>query len=60
MDVTVFNINQNVMVALLVIGGYFGNGEDRKVKLKKAGYEPELIQACVNDLLPILKKYGGA
>lgn len=57
MDVTIFNINQNVMVAFLVIGGYFGNGEERKKKLTASGYDPVKIQACVNELLPILEKY---
>ena len=59
MNVTVFNIPETVSVALLVIAGEFGNGEDRKNKLKKAGYNPTLIQSCVNELIPILKKYGG-
>lgn len=59
MTVTVFNLPQTVSVALLVIAGQFGNGEERKEKLRKAGYNPVNIQACVNELLPILNKYGG-
>ena len=35
MNVTVFNMPETVSVALLVIAGEFGNGEDRKNKLKK-------------------------
>nr|DAI89898.1 MAG TPA: CW7 repeat protein [Caudoviricetes sp.] len=59
MSVTVFNMPETVSVAFLVIAGKFGNGEDRKNKLKKAGYDPVKVQSCVNDLLPVLKKYGG-
>lgn len=59
MTVTAFNIPETVSVAFLVIAGQFGNGNDRKQKLTKAGYNPVTVQACVNELLPILNKYGG-
>lgn len=59
MTVTVFNLPDTVSVALLVIAGVFGNGDDRKQKLSKAGYNSSTVQACVNELLPILNKYGG-
>lgn len=59
MTVTAINLPDTVSVALLVIAGQFGNGNDRKQKLTKAGYNPVTIQACVNELLPILNKYGG-
>lgn len=59
MTVTAINLPDIVSVALLVIAGQFGNGEDRKQKLAKAGYNPVTVQACVNELLPILNKYGG-
>lgn len=59
MTVTAFNLPQTVSVALLVIAGQFGNGDERKEKLRKAGYNPNEIQTCVNELLPILNKYGG-
>lgn len=59
MTVTAFNLPQTVSVALLVIAGQFGNGEERKEKLRKAGYNPVEIQSCVNELYPLLKKYGG-
>ena len=59
MTVTAFNLPDTVSVALLVIAGQFGNGDDRKQKLAKAGYNPVTVQACVNELLPILNKYGG-
>lgn len=46
-----------VAVAILVIGGMYGNGEERKTALKKDGFNPEEVQKAVNDLLPIINKY---
>ena len=59
MTVTAINLPDTVSVALLVIAGQFGNGDDRKQKLTKAGYNSTTVQDCVNELLPILNKYGG-
>lgn len=59
MTITAFNLPVTVSAALLVIAGQFGNGDERKQKLTKAGYNPAEVQACVNELLPILNKYGG-
>lgn len=59
MTVTAINMPQTVSVALLVIAGEFGNGDERKTKLTKAGYDYEQIRRCVNELLPIINKYGG-
>lgn len=59
MDVTAINLPQTVSVALLVIAGQFGNGDERKTKLNNAGYDAQTVQNCVNDLLPIINKYGG-
>lgn len=59
MNVTAINLSQTVSVALLVIAGQFGNGEERKTKLTNAGYDVQTVQNCVNDLLPIINKYGG-
>lgn len=59
MTVTAINLPDTVSVALLVIAGQFGNGDERKQKLTKSGYNPVTVQACVNELLPILNKYGG-
>lgn len=38
-------------VAKEVIAGLWGNGEERKAKLKTAGYDPEKVQKKVNELL---------
>lgn len=58
MDVTAINLPQTISVALLVIAGQFGNGKERKTKLTNAGYNAQTVQNCVNDLLPIINKYG--
>ena len=42
------NIEQ---IAKEVIGGKWGNGEERKKKLKAAGYNPSQVQYIVNKLL---------
>lgn len=55
--ITIFNLPEPVSCAILVIGGEFGNGEERKRLLEEAGYNYEEVQTCVNELLPILKKY---
>lgn len=54
---TLINLPDTVAIAILVIGGEFGNGEERKEKLKNAGYDYNAIQQCVNQLLPIIKEY---
>lgn len=59
MNVTAINMPQTISVALLVIAGEFGTGEDRKTRLSKAGYDYKQVQNCVNELLPIINKYGG-
>ncbi len=38
-------------LAFEVIQGKWGNGEERKARLKAAGHDPAKIQAIVNDLL---------
>lgn len=43
--------------AILVIGGMYGNGEERKTALKKDGFDVDAVQKAVNDLLPIFNKY---
>lgn len=45
--------------ALEVIAGAYGTGEERKNKLEKEGYDYSKIQNCVNELMKIIKKYGG-
>lgn len=48
-----------VAIAFEVIAGKWGNGEDRRKQLERAGYDYVTIQSCVNDLMALLKTYGG-
>ena len=45
------SLKSNFIVACEVIDGLWGNGEDRKNRLTKAGYDYEIIQRIVNDYL---------
>lgn len=58
MNVTAINLPETVSVSLLVIAGKFGIGEERKKALEKAGYNYRKVQNCVNELIPIINKYG--
>ena len=48
-----------VAIALEVIAGKWGAGEERKKALEKAGYNYNKIQKCVNELIALIEKYGG-
>lgn len=56
-NVSFIRIPETVAVAIEVINGAYGNGEDRKKALKRAGYDYTKIQCCVNELMPIFNKY---
>ena len=56
-DISIIRIPETIAVAIEVINGTYGNGEDRKKSLKRAGYDYTKIQHCVNDLMPIFNKY---
>lgn len=55
--VSIIRIPETIAVAFEVINGTYGNGDDRKKALKRAGYDYTKIQHCVNDLMPIFNKY---
>lgn len=46
-----------VSIAMEVIAGKWGNGEERIKKLKGEGYDAEKIQRCVNDLMSVMERY---
>jgi hypothetical protein len=56
-EVTMIKLSEIVSVSLLVIAGAYGNGEERKNKLKTLGYDHTKVQSCVNDLIKIIDKY---
>ena len=57
MNTKLINLPETISVALLVIAGEFGNGEERKTKLTKAGYNYNKVQSCVNELVTLMDKY---
>ncbi len=48
-----------VSLAFEVIAGKYGVGEERKKALEKMGVDYNKVQRCVNDLIALMKKYGG-
>lgn len=57
LESAVVKLPATIAGAILVIGGMYGNGEERKTALKKDDFNPEEVQKAVNDLLPIINKY---
>ena len=47
----VSSVSEKIAVAQDVINGKFGNGDERRGALERAGYDPDEIQKYVNDLL---------
>lgn len=45
-------------VAFMVLGGMYGNGEERVERLEADGYDYDTVQDCVNDLVELIEKYG--
>ena len=60
MNVLALKLPRTMMLALLCIAGSMGNGDDRRRNVTAAGGDPDRVQKCINELLPILNKYGGA
>lgn len=56
-EIKMYSLPATIAVAILVIGGQYGNGTDRVKRLKANGFDPVKVQKCVNDLLPIIKRY---
>lgn len=54
---TVIELDAVISLALEVIAGMWGNGEERRQKLENAGYDYNRVQSCVNDLIGIMEKY---
>ena len=48
-----------IALAFEVISGAWGNGQERKKRLEAEGYDYKTIQACVDELMKIISKYGG-
>lgn len=47
-----------VSIAFEVICGKYGVGKERKKAIEKEGYDYKKVQACVNELVALMKKYA--
>lgn len=56
-DMNMIVIPKTVGAALCVIAGMYGIGDERKHRLEAEGYNYNTVQSCVNELMPIIKKY---
>lgn len=58
METMMIELTPVLAVAFEVLAGKYGTGEERVKKLRAAGYDADLIQSAVNDLVWIRDKYG--
>ena len=58
METMMIELTPVLAVAFEVLAGKYGTGEERVKKLRAAGYDADLIQRAVNDLVKIRDKYG--
>ena len=56
--ITAIDLPEIIAVSLLVIGGKYGNGQERVDSLTADGYNYNRVQKCVNDMLKVIEKYG--
>lgn len=56
--ITVVEMPELLSVALLVIAGKYGNGQERVDALTAEGYDYNRVQKYVNELLKVIKKNG--
>lgn len=56
--ITAIDLPEIIAVSLLVIGGKYGNGQERADALTADGYNYNRVQKCVNDMLKVIEKYG--
>lgn len=59
-ETSYIKIPQTIALAIEVINDVYGTGEERKKALEKCGYDYNEVQACVDELFPLFKRYGGA
>ena len=58
-DYTVTPTKTAAEIALEVLEGRWGNGDERRRKLLAAGYDPDVVQALVNDLIAAAQRVKG-
>lgn len=57
-NASVLKMPETIAIAIEVINDIYGTGENRKKNLTAAGYDYLKVQACVDELFPLFKKYG--
>lgn len=57
MDTCMIKIPDTVSVAIMVLAGKYGNGDERRVKLSSEGYNYTKVQSCVNELIKLFNNY---
>ena len=57
-NASVLKMPETIAIAIEVINDIYGTGENRKKNLTIAGYDYFKVQACVDELFPLFKKYG--
>lgn len=57
METVMVKLPDTMSVALMVLGGAYGNYPERKTNLEKAGYNYNKVQQCVNELYNLMEKY---
>lgn len=53
---TIIDVPEKIAVAILVLAGGYGNGEERRKKLEEDGFDYREIQNLVNELYPYVKE----
>lgn len=57
-NITSYEFPKNFSAALMVIAGAYGNGDKRVQALIDDGYDYNLVQKCVNELVKVMNKYS--
>ena len=56
-NASVIKVHSTIAIAIEVINGIYGNGDDRKKNLTELGIDYTKVQKCVDELFPIWQKY---
>lgn len=56
--ITAIDLPETFAIALLVIAGKYGSGQERVNVLEAAGYDYNRVQKCVNEIMKVIEKYG--
>lgn len=57
MNAVIVELTPTICVAFDVLAGKYGVNPERRERLKSAGYDPDKVQKCVNDLMKLMEEY---